>query len=123
MHLNTEVQEILVEGKRVTGVRLADGTVHQADAVVSNADVAWTYLNLIPAQYRRKNSDRWVKSKKYSMSLFVIYFGTKKRYNTGDRSWRITTSSSASATRGCCATSSPTRTCRRTSRSTCTCRP
>ena len=81
--LNTEIQEILVEGKRVTGVRLPDGTIHQADAVVSNADVAWTYLNLIPKQYRRKNSDRWVKSKKYSMSLFVIYFGTKKRYNTG----------------------------------------
>ncbi|MEJ5249954.1 MAG: phytoene desaturase family protein, partial [Caldilinea sp.] len=41
------------------------------------------YLNLIPKEHRRRNSDRWVKSKKYSMSLFVIYFGTKKRYNTG----------------------------------------
>ncbi|MCB0065649.1 MAG: phytoene desaturase, partial [Caldilineaceae bacterium] len=83
VQLNTEIQEILVDGKRVTGVRLPDGTVYEADAVVSNADVAWTYLNLIPKQYRHKNSDRWVKSKKYSMSLFVIYFGTKKRYNTG----------------------------------------
>lgn len=62
---------------------MPDGTVHQADAVICNADVAWTYLNLIPKHHRRKNSDRWVKSKKYSMSLFVIYFGTKKRYNTG----------------------------------------
>ncbi len=79
-HLNTEVQEILVEGKAVTGVRLADGTVHKADVVVSNADVAWTYLNLIPKQYRRTNSDFWVKSKQYSMSLFVIYFGTKRKY-------------------------------------------
>lgn len=92
LHLNTEVQEILVNDhdRRVTGVRLADGTVHNADIVVSNADVAWTYLNLIPARYRRKNSDGWVKRKKYSMSLFVIYFGTKRRYSepgtpTGDR--------------------------------------
>jgi len=70
----------LIEDKRATGVRLADGTVLKADAVVSNADVAWTYLNLIPKQYRHTNSDRWVKSKQYSMSLFVIYFGTKRRY-------------------------------------------
>ncbi len=80
IHLNTEVKEILTKGRRVTGVRLADGSLHAADAVVSNADVAWTYLNLIPAQYRRLNSDAWVKRKKYSMSLFVIYFGTKRQY-------------------------------------------
>jgi phytoene desaturase len=83
VHLNTEIEEILINDKRATGVRLADGAVHNADIVVSNADVGWTYLNMIPKQHRRVNSDRWVKSKKYSMSLFVIYFGTKKRYNTG----------------------------------------
>lgn len=80
MHLNAEVKEILVEGRRVSGVRLADGSVHRADAVVANSDVAWTYLNLIPAAQRRRNSDAWVKGKKYSMSLFVIYFGTRRQY-------------------------------------------
>jgi phytoene desaturase len=80
IHLNTEVKEILTKGRRVTGVRLADGSLHAAEAVVSNADVASTYLNLIPAQYRRHNSDAWVKRKRYSMSLFVIYFGTKRQY-------------------------------------------
>ena len=92
LNLNSEVSEILVDdqARQVTGVRLADGSTHAADVVVSNADVAWTYLNLIPARYRRKNSDGWVKRKSYSMSLFVIYFGTKRRYSepgtpTGDR--------------------------------------
>lgn len=80
IHTNAEVDEILVEGRRVTGVRMEDGTIHKADAVISNADVAWTYLNMIPEQYRRKNTDRRIKSKKYSMSLFVIYFGTKRQY-------------------------------------------
>ncbi|HXF64302.1 MAG TPA: phytoene desaturase family protein, partial [Caldilineaceae bacterium] len=61
VHLNTEVAEVLVEGKRATGVRLADGQVERADVVVSNADVAWTYLNLIPSSARRKNSDRRIK--------------------------------------------------------------
>jgi phytoene desaturase len=48
--------------------------------VVSNADVAYTYLNLVPAAYRRQQTDQAIRSKQYSMSLFVIYFGTNRRY-------------------------------------------
>ncbi len=81
-HYNTEVAEIVVDGRRATGVRLADGTTHRADHVISNADVAWTYLNMIPSQARGvRNSDlRYRKLTRYSMSLVVIYFGTKKLY-------------------------------------------
>lgn len=92
VRLNSEVTEILIDPRRreASGVRLADGSLHAADVVVSNGDVAWTYLNLIPARYRRINNDLWVKSKKYSMSLFVLYLGVKRRYSepgtpTGDR--------------------------------------
>ncbi len=42
---------------RAAGVRLASGETLAADAVVSNADVAYTYLKLVPARFRR-NSDR-----------------------------------------------------------------
>ncbi|MCA9970747.1 MAG: phytoene desaturase [Anaerolineales bacterium] len=86
-HFNTEVEEILVSGRRATGIRLADGTVHHADHVISNADVAFTYLNMIPAKARSlRNSDfRWKKLTRYSMSLFVIYFGTKKLYRHDGR--------------------------------------
>jgi phytoene desaturase len=80
VNLNAEVKEIIVEGRKATGVRMADGTIHKADVVIANADVAWTYLHLLPAHYRRKNSDRRIRNLKYSMSLFVIYFGTKRRY-------------------------------------------
>ena len=82
-HYNTEVEEILVDGRRATGIRLRDGSLHQADHVISNADVAWTYLNMIPSKARGlRNSDfRYKNLTKYSMSLFVIYFGTKRRYN------------------------------------------
>jgi phytoene desaturase len=81
-HLNAEVDEIMIDATRrqVTGIRLADGSQLRADAVVSNADVAFTYRNLIPAQFRRKYTDRRVERMKYSMSLFVIYFGTRRRY-------------------------------------------
>jgi phytoene desaturase len=81
-YYNTEVAEIIVNGNRTSGIRLADGTIHQADHVISNADVAWTYLNLIPSQARGvRNSDfRYKNLTRYSMSLVVIYFGTKKLY-------------------------------------------
>ena len=50
--LNSEVDEILVYKRRVTGVRLKDGTVHNADFVVSNADAAYTYRNMIKPEHQ-----------------------------------------------------------------------
>lgn len=80
VHLERPVEEILVENGQAVGVRLADGSEQRADIVVANSDVAATYKHMIPAQHRKKNSDRRIDKMKYSMSLFVIYFGTKKRY-------------------------------------------
>ena len=80
IHLNAEVDEILAEKGRVKGIRLADGTLQFSDAVLSNSDVAYTYRSLIDKKYRKKYTDRKIERMKYSMSLFVIYFGTKKRY-------------------------------------------
>lgn len=82
IHLNSEVTEIIINNKRASGIRLADGSVHMADHIISNADVAWTNMNLIPSKARGlRNSDfRWKNLTRYSMSLVVIYFGTKKLY-------------------------------------------
>jgi phytoene desaturase len=81
IYTEAEVGEILVKNGQASGVRLKSGEVFEADAVVSNADVAWTYLNLVPAAARRKYTDAKVKKMTYSMSLFVIYFGTDKKYD------------------------------------------
>src|SRR5690606_19324317 len=74
VHYTGEVAEILVDGRRATGVRLADGTIHHAEHVISNADAAWTYLSLIPSKARGlRNSDlRYRNLTRYSMSLVVI---------------------------------------------------
>ena len=80
IQLNTEVEEILVQNGKATGVRLKNGEKLHADVVISNADVAFTYKNLINPESRKKYTDRKIERTKYSMSLFVIYFGTKKRY-------------------------------------------
>lgn len=76
---NAPVTQINVrrQGKQklATGVTLADGRVLGADLVVSNADWANTYRQLIDPQYRFWNSNLRVKLTQQSMSLFVIYFG------------------------------------------------
>jgi phytoene desaturase len=81
--LNAEVAEITVDPnnkRRVSGVRLKDGTHIAADHVISNADVAYTYLNMIAPHNRRRFTEWRMRTMKYSMSLFVIYFGTKRLY-------------------------------------------
>ncbi len=78
----SEVASINVDraSKRATGITLVDGETLQADAVVSNGDVAQVYQSLIPAWARPRMTDRKLEKYDYSMSLFVIYFGTNRTY-------------------------------------------
>jgi phytoene desaturase len=80
LRLGAEVRRIEVDNGRATGVTLAGGERLAADIVVSNADTAWTYRHLIEAQHRRHWTDRRIEGGRYSMSLFVWYFGTDKTY-------------------------------------------
>ncbi len=77
---NSEVKKINIENNQVTGITLSDGKVLYADKVISNADSAWTYKNLVDAKYRKHWTDKKIARGRYSMSLFVWYFGTDKRY-------------------------------------------
>jgi phytoene desaturase len=74
---NQGVAEILVDKGAACGVRLEDGERLPADIVVSNADSAWTYRHLLPARHRRRWTDRRIERSRFSMSLFVWYFGTR----------------------------------------------
>lgn len=84
VRLHAEVQEILVDQGAATGVRLATGEVLRSDIVVSNADSAWTYSKLLPPQVRKRWTDRKIERADYSMSLFVWYFGTNRRFDNVD---------------------------------------
>lgn len=75
-----EAEEILVEGGRVRGVRLRGGRTLPAAIVVSNGDAPATYKRLLPASVRKKHSDARIERLRYSMSLFVSYFGTRRQY-------------------------------------------
>jgi phytoene desaturase len=81
---NVEVEEITVEEGTATGVRLADGERIKADIVVSNAETGHTYKRLLSGAKRKRWTDAKVESARYSMSLFVWYFGTRRRYEDVD---------------------------------------
>ena len=72
-----EVDEVLLKEGRARGVRLASGEIVTADIVVSNADAGHTYDHLL----RNHNKRRWTPARlrraRWSMGLFVWYFGTK----------------------------------------------
>ena len=53
---------------------------YEADAVISNADLAHTYGELIPSEQRRKWSDKRLRKTQYSMSAFLLYIGVRKKY-------------------------------------------
>jgi phytoene desaturase len=78
--LNTEIAEITCAGNRATGVRLADGREVKSAIVVSNAETAHTYVKLLKNAPRKRWSDTKLKRARYSMSLFVWYFGLNRQY-------------------------------------------
>ncbi len=80
LRCNADVQRIRVERGRAVGVQLADGERIAADIVVSNADSACTHGHLLPPEHRTEWSNRRLARARYSMGLFVWYFGTRKKY-------------------------------------------
>ncbi|WP_375412384.1 phytoene desaturase [uncultured Bradyrhizobium sp.] len=77
-----QVREIIVKDGAACGVRLGSGETISADVVVSNADSAWTYRHLLPASARPRWTDERIERARYSMSLFVWYFGTRRKYSS-----------------------------------------
>ena len=78
----SEITAEVVDGtSHATGVQLETGEHLAADLVISNADAAWTYRQLVRPEHRTTWTDKRVDKTKLSMSLFVWYFGTDKSYD------------------------------------------
>ena len=75
--LQQDVDEIIVQGGTATGVRTVDGKIWSSDIVVSNADPGHTYSKLLRNLPKKRWSDRRLSRSRWSMGLFVWYFGTK----------------------------------------------
>ncbi|WP_424972216.1 phytoene desaturase [Dinoroseobacter sp. S76] len=77
LRLGETVDEILVTDGKVRGIRLDSGEVAHADVVVSNADAGHTYDHLMRSAPKKRWTPAKLKSRRWSMGLFVWYFGTK----------------------------------------------
>lgn len=78
IELNAEVARIDVHQGQVNAVEVQDGRIFRTDALASNADVVHTYERLLGHHPRGVSKARSLRSKRFSMSLFVIYFGLNK---------------------------------------------
>lgn len=71
IHLGTPVERVLTDGRRATGVRLADGGHLRADAVVVNADLPYAYERLLePTPAARR-----LRRRRYTSSAIVFHWG------------------------------------------------
>ncbi len=73
------VKRILVEGKKVTGVEMADGHKIECTRVVSSAGVENTFSRLLPAEaVTQAGYDHLLKRVKPSMAHLGVYIGLKQ---------------------------------------------
>lgn len=79
IRLSAPVEEIVVTGAAATGVRVR-GKLDRFDAVASNGDLVHTYGTLLRNTRRGVAEAKRLRSKSFSMSLFVVYFGVRKSY-------------------------------------------
>jgi phytoene desaturase len=77
--LASPVTAIEAEGARTTAV-VVGGVRVAFDAVASNGDVVHTYADLLRGHPRGAQAARALRRKRFSPSLFVVYFGATKAY-------------------------------------------
>ncbi len=77
---NTEVKEFIVENNKISKIITDKEEITNFDLVVCNADPPVVYSKLLK-KYNLKRPFKKEKNLLYSMGLFVLFFGTKKKYN------------------------------------------
>ncbi len=80
LRLSTTVERVQIEQGVARGVVLTDGTHVDADIVVSDADAAHLYRDLVPRAEQALTTRVKLSQAHYSMGLFVMYFGTTRTY-------------------------------------------
>ena len=79
--LNKTVSKIVIEDDIAQKVIFADGTSQEMDVIVSNADPTYLYENMIDRHNVAISTKLKLKAAHYSMGLFVVYFGSTKKYD------------------------------------------
>lgn len=77
---NTPVEEILVENKKVYGLKI-NGDTCKFDDVVVNADFSYAMTKLIDPKHLKKYNPKKLEKKDYSISTINIYFALDKVFD------------------------------------------
>tara|TARA_B100001057_G_scaffold136908_1_gene136535 strand:- start:915 stop:2393 length:1479 start_codon:yes stop_codon:yes gene_type:complete len=77
---NTEVKEFVLENNKISKIITNNEEITNFDLVVCNADPPMVYSKLLN-KYNFKRPFKKEKNLLYSMGLFVLFFGTKKKYD------------------------------------------
>jgi phytoene desaturase len=83
LRLNCPVEKIRVERGRKTVHRVTSSAMGEEpfDAVVSNSDLHHTYARLYAEEATAQKTSARLERARWSMSLFVLYFGTDRAYD------------------------------------------
>jgi phytoene desaturase len=73
---NTPAKRFQVEGDRVTGVELGDGSILSADLFLGNADLPYIYEELLSDKAETKRLGK----QKFTCSTIMFYWGVDKQY-------------------------------------------
>ena len=79
--IGEEVNEVLLEGKRVMGVRLRNGQEITGKVVISNIDAHTTFFDLIGQDYLPSGFRSKLKGMRPSLSYFILYLGVEGELN------------------------------------------
>jgi phytoene desaturase len=75
-HLEADVAEIVTDDGQAKGIRLTDGSLHEADIVISNADLHFTETQLLKESERTYPASYWQR-KEASPSALLMYLGVR----------------------------------------------
>ncbi len=80
VHLNSPVDEIIIENGQAKGVSVEGEAVH-SDYVICNADFPYAMKNLVKDQKAKgKYTDEKIDKMDYSCSCFILYLGMDRKY-------------------------------------------
>jgi len=80
IHYESEIDQITTKNGRISGIVTKKGYIWDCEAVVSNGDIVHTYKDLLKEEPLAKPRAKELIQKHFSMSLFVLYFGTNKKF-------------------------------------------
>ena len=79
--LNSEIKKIITSEKMVEGIETEESKFYKTDYLITNADPIYTNSNLIGRKKISLHNKFVQKTAKHSMGLFVLFFGTKAKYD------------------------------------------